>query len=331
MNAVAAEGIRRAALVAVVIPLLQRAIAIGTVVAVFPLRCRRRRSTCSTTIRAMAPRPWLPPPVPWSTARGHAGQGACGAAHVRRRRGRCLRDGGRRRHLRRRLRASHARRLFADRLDMVVAVPKPVRRGASPRPCLRQCVAEASWSPVRPPLFRTFCPATAHSRAASPSPSGAVVGLRDRNRTDRACAGTASAVAEVATPFRQRPEGRWASSAPSAMAGASSARCSACSVPSARCCFYGVPAVLLASLSVLYWRYRWSSPTCTGLVPRFPTAILATGLMLLAALGFLAGLVLDTVTRVDARCACWRTWRRRRAEHAPARPVLRRRRDRVHR
>jgi hypothetical protein len=35
----------------------------------------------------------------------------------------------------------------------------------------------------------------------------------------------------------------------------------------------------------------------TRLVPRFPTAILATGLMLLAALSFFAGLILDTVTR----------------------------------
>ena len=35
----------------------------------------------------------------------------------------------------------------------------------------------------------------------------------------------------------------------------------------------------------------------TGLVPRFPTAILATGMMLLAFLSFACGLILDTVTR----------------------------------
>lgn len=35
----------------------------------------------------------------------------------------------------------------------------------------------------------------------------------------------------------------------------------------------------------------------TGLVPRFPTAILATGIMLLGFLSFVTGLVLDTVTR----------------------------------
>lgn len=35
----------------------------------------------------------------------------------------------------------------------------------------------------------------------------------------------------------------------------------------------------------------------TGLVPRLPTAVLATGLMLLASLSFTTGLILDTVTR----------------------------------
>src|SRR5581483_8467825 len=34
-----------------------------------------------------------------------------------------------------------------------------------------------------------------------------------------------------------------------------------------------------------------------GIVPRLPTAILATGLMLAALLSFAAGLILDTVTR----------------------------------
>ncbi len=61
--------------------------------------------------------------------------------------------------------------------------------------------------------------------------------------------------------------------------------------------FYGALAAVLALTSsglgipvVLEW-------LDTGLVPRFPTAILATGLMILAALSFFAGLILDTVTR----------------------------------
>jgi hypothetical protein len=35
----------------------------------------------------------------------------------------------------------------------------------------------------------------------------------------------------------------------------------------------------------------------TGLVPRFPTAILSTGIMILAFLFFIAGVILETVTR----------------------------------
>ena len=35
----------------------------------------------------------------------------------------------------------------------------------------------------------------------------------------------------------------------------------------------------------------------TGLVPRLPTAVLVTGLMLLAALGLTCGLILDSVAR----------------------------------
>jgi hypothetical protein len=35
----------------------------------------------------------------------------------------------------------------------------------------------------------------------------------------------------------------------------------------------------------------------TGLVPRFPTAILVTGIIIVAVLCFFSGLILDTVTR----------------------------------
>ena len=52
----------------------------------------------------------------------------------------------------------------------------------------------------------------------------------------------------------------------------------------------GVLAILLAVPIVLEWLR-------TGLVPRFPTAILATGIMLLAFLSFTAGVILETVTR----------------------------------
>jgi hypothetical protein len=35
----------------------------------------------------------------------------------------------------------------------------------------------------------------------------------------------------------------------------------------------------------------------TGLVPRIPTAVLSTGMMLVAVMSFVCGLILDTVTR----------------------------------
>jgi hypothetical protein len=41
----------------------------------------------------------------------------------------------------------------------------------------------------------------------------------------------------------------------------------------------------------------WTTFLETGLVPRFPSAILATGLMLTAFLSLVCGLILDTVTK----------------------------------
>lgn len=61
--------------------------------------------------------------------------------------------------------------------------------------------------------------------------------------------------------------------------------------------FYSVLALLLAVVAVVLAAPVIVTYAETGLVPRFPTALLATGLMLLAALSFVAGLILDTVTR----------------------------------
>lgn len=60
---------------------------------------------------------------------------------------------------------------------------------------------------------------------------------------------------------------------------------------------YGTAAAMLALTSIglaIPIVLEWLE---TGLVPRFPTAILATGLMLLSALSFFSGLILHTVTR----------------------------------
>lgn len=61
--------------------------------------------------------------------------------------------------------------------------------------------------------------------------------------------------------------------------------------------FYGFYALMLALIAVLISIPLAITYVNTGLVPRFPTAILATGLMILAALCFFTGLILDTVVR----------------------------------
>jgi hypothetical protein len=61
--------------------------------------------------------------------------------------------------------------------------------------------------------------------------------------------------------------------------------------------FFGMIALLLAALAVILAVPLAITYAETGLVPRLPTAILATGLVILAALSSFAGLILDTVVR----------------------------------
>jgi glycosyltransferase involved in cell wall biosynthesis len=61
--------------------------------------------------------------------------------------------------------------------------------------------------------------------------------------------------------------------------------------------FYGSFAMLLALVAILLAVPLAITYLHTGLVPRFPTAILVTGLMILASLCFFCGLILDTVVR----------------------------------
>jgi glycosyltransferase involved in cell wall biosynthesis len=61
--------------------------------------------------------------------------------------------------------------------------------------------------------------------------------------------------------------------------------------------FFGFVASFLAASAVLLALPLAFTYVQTGLVPRIPTAILVTGLMILAALSFFAGLILDTVVR----------------------------------
>ena len=60
--------------------------------------------------------------------------------------------------------------------------------------------------------------------------------------------------------------------------------------------FAAVAALITVVAGVLIWPVIGTYLE-TGLVPRLPTAVLSMGLMILAALTFTAGLILDTVTR----------------------------------
>ena len=61
--------------------------------------------------------------------------------------------------------------------------------------------------------------------------------------------------------------------------------------------FYGGLSTLLALTAIVLAIPLVITYADTGLVPRFPTAILVTGLMSIAALSFFCGLILDTVVR----------------------------------
>lgn len=61
--------------------------------------------------------------------------------------------------------------------------------------------------------------------------------------------------------------------------------------------FYGSIGALLLALAVVLAIPLVITYLDTGLVPRFPTAILVTGMVVIAVLCFFAGLILDTVTR----------------------------------
>ena len=61
--------------------------------------------------------------------------------------------------------------------------------------------------------------------------------------------------------------------------------------------FYGSIGALLVALAVVLAVPLVITYIHTGLVPRVPTAVLVTGMTIVAVLCFFAGLILDTVTR----------------------------------
>jgi len=61
--------------------------------------------------------------------------------------------------------------------------------------------------------------------------------------------------------------------------------------------FFSIFTLVLAAASIAFSIPVFEEYFATGLVPRLPTAVLATGLMLSALLAFVCGLLLDSVTR----------------------------------
>lgn len=104
-------------------------------------------------------------------------------------------------------------------------------------------------------------------------------------------------VAEVATPYGARPEGS-VSKLRTYTDGLRILRLIATLHRNERPLqFFGLLSGLLALAAVALAVPLFLTFARTGLVPRFPTAILVTGMMVIAALLLACGLVLDTVTR----------------------------------
>ena len=117
-------------------------------------------------------------------------------------------------------------------------------------------------------------------------------------------------VGEIPTPYKDRPAGS-ASKLRTYSDGLRILRTIVLLVKEERPLqFFAVCALVLAVLSVALAVPVVGTYLRTGLVPRLPTAVLATGLMLLAFLSMACGLILDTVTRGRKEMKpAWPTWR----------------------
>jgi hypothetical protein len=103
-------------------------------------------------------------------------------------------------------------------------------------------------------------------------------------------------IAEIETPYRNRPEGSQ-SKLRTFHDGARILHTIVLLVKEERPLqFFSATAAVLATTSVVLAWPLFTNYLATGLVPRMPTAVLVTGLMVLAFMSVVAGLVLDTVT-----------------------------------
>jgi glycosyltransferase involved in cell wall biosynthesis len=105
-------------------------------------------------------------------------------------------------------------------------------------------------------------------------------------------------VEEISAPYRSRPEGS-ESKLDTLSDGAKILGSVLGLVRHGRpLAFFGALGVVLGLIGIVLGIPILTHFIHTGRVPRFPTAVLATGFEILAALSFIAGLVLDTVSRV---------------------------------
>lgn len=104
-------------------------------------------------------------------------------------------------------------------------------------------------------------------------------------------------VAEIPTPYGRRPEGSQSKLSTWKDGWRILRSMTRLFVAERPLLVYGLAGLLLTILSLVLAAPIVLEWLDTGLVPRFPTAILATGLALLGALAFFSGLILDTVTR----------------------------------
>jgi glycosyltransferase involved in cell wall biosynthesis len=105
------------------------------------------------------------------------------------------------------------------------------------------------------------------------------------------------AVAEMPTPYFARPEGstsKLSTWGDGLRIVANILRLYRSERPLA---FFSLIGIVLAAVSIVLAIPIVITFLATGLVPRLPTAVLSTGLMLLACLSIASGLILDTVTR----------------------------------
>jgi glycosyltransferase involved in cell wall biosynthesis len=104
-------------------------------------------------------------------------------------------------------------------------------------------------------------------------------------------------IGEVATPYRERPHGsqsKLRTYRDGTRILVTMLRLFSTERPFA---FYGCISAVLALASIILAIPVIDTYLKTGLVPRFPTAILSTGMMITSALSFFAGLILATVTQ----------------------------------